>query len=302
MSAETKINTIYGLAAILIWSTGVAVVRSLTESLGPMGAAAAVYLSGGGIGVLWLLARGKLISSLRSMDRRYLLICGGLFVFYMGCYYLALGKASNRSQAIEVGLINYLWPMLTVVFSILILRLKSKTYIYPGIIFACLGIYLANTQNQPLSWPIFIANIKANPVVYICGLLAAVSWGFYSVLSRKYAGENHENVISVFMLVTGLILGGISLFLPGDRNWSTAGIWELLYLAISTNLAYTFWDKAMRHGDIILVASLSYLLPLFSVLIATVYLKAPLTLNLVAGAVLVVLGAVLSRRSISQDI
>ena len=293
-----KRHTLMGFIAIIFWSTAVAVIRSFTENVGPITAAAAVYLLGGAVGVFILVFQSKLASSLRSFDKRYLFICGGLFVLYMGSFYAALGMAANHSQAIEIGLINYLWPILTVIFSILILKTRSTILIIPGTMVAFGGIYIVTTQDHPFLWSEFISNIVTNPLVYILGLIAAISWGMYSVLSRKYGQQSQDNVIAVFMLVTGLLLGITSLFVDEKSKWTLSGFWELLYLAISTNLAYTFWDKAMRHGDIILVASVSYLLPFFSVLVASLYLSAPLSINLIIGAILVVIGAILSKSSI----
>jgi hypothetical protein len=37
-----------------------------------------------------------------------------LFVTYEICLALALGYAATRHQAIEVGMVNYLWPSLTI--------------------------------------------------------------------------------------------------------------------------------------------------------------------------------------------
>lgn len=42
----------------------------------------------------------------------------GLFVAYEVCLSLALGFASSRNQAIELGVVNYLWPCLTVLLAI----------------------------------------------------------------------------------------------------------------------------------------------------------------------------------------
>ena len=290
-----------GFFAIALWATAVAAVRSLTAKVGPVTAGAVVYLLGGVLGVLLLIIQGRLFDSLRSLNRHYLFICGGLFVVYVGCLYAALGLATSSSQAMEMGLINYLWPMLTVIFSIWILKYRSNALLVPSIIFAAAGIFLATTQGQTFSWQGFVINMRSNPIIYLFGTLAAVSWGAYSVLSRKFAADVEGNVVPVFMLITGLILGVIRTFAAEKSSWTFTGMAEILYIAISTIASYSFWDMAMRHGNIILVASVSYLLPLFSVLIAALYLQAPLTPDLLVGAVFVILGAVLSNRSISNS-
>jgi drug/metabolite transporter (DMT)-like permease len=56
-----------------------------------------------------------------------------LFVSYEICLALSLGYAATRSQAIEVGMVNYLWPSLTIVFAILFNGQKTTLWVIPAI-------------------------------------------------------------------------------------------------------------------------------------------------------------------------
>jgi len=74
---------------------------------------------------------------------------------------------------------------------------------------------------------------------------------------------------------------------------------ELLYMSIfPTFLAYLFWDRAMRKGKIILVASLSYFTPLLSIIISSLYLRVAVNANLWAACGLVIAGAIICKFSI----
>lgn len=46
-------------------------------------------------------------------------LSGTLFVGYEISLALAIGLASDRCQSLELGMINYLWPCLTIVLAIL---------------------------------------------------------------------------------------------------------------------------------------------------------------------------------------
>jgi drug/metabolite transporter (DMT)-like permease len=48
------------------------------------------------------------------------------------CLALSLGYAATRHQAIEVGMVNYLWPSLTILFAILFNGQKTNWLIVPG--------------------------------------------------------------------------------------------------------------------------------------------------------------------------
>jgi hypothetical protein len=64
--------------------------------------------------------------------RPYLLAGSLLFVSYEICLALSVGLAGSRQQAIEVGMVNYLWPSLTILFAILFNGQKSSWLVIPG--------------------------------------------------------------------------------------------------------------------------------------------------------------------------
>jgi drug/metabolite transporter (DMT)-like permease len=300
MKSTAKTPTLLGLAAILLWSTTVAFTRSATEELGSLTSGALIYLIGGYLGCLYLALNGGLRLRLASVKRSYLFTCGFLFIIYIAAFYLALGSAMNRAQALEVGLINYLWPMLILLFSIPILNTRATWLALPAALIATVGIFLATLQNQTVSWPNFIENVSQNQAPYLLALLAAVSWAFYSNLSRKLAGSESGGAVPFFMLATGLVLGFFRLIHPEHSQFSIRAGAELLYLAIGPNLAYVFWDMAMRKGDVVLVASASYFTPLLSTLVSCLYLGLTPAWQLWLGCALIILGAVGCKLSIHE--
>ena len=86
---------------------------------------------------------------------------------------------------------------------------------------------------------------------------------------------------------------------PEESSWTVRVVVELLYMSIfPTFLAYTFWDRAMRKGNIILVVSLSYFTPLLSIIISSFYLQVAVKANLWIACGLVIAGAVVCKFSI----
>ena len=103
--------TLGGLVAILLWSTSVALARSISQHVGPLSAGAAVYTFAGFALVAWeAVRRPAAIPAMVRLRRAYLIGCGSLFVFYTAAFFLALGLARDDAQALVVGLVNYLWP------------------------------------------------------------------------------------------------------------------------------------------------------------------------------------------------
>ena len=137
---------------------------------------------------------------------------------------------------------------------------------------------------------------------YILALIAAISWALYPKLVRKWAAASNGRAVPIFLFITGLFLLMLRIFFKEESTWSIRVILELVYMVIfPTFLAYSFWDQAMRCGDILLVASLSYLTPILSILISSIYLQININSNLWIASILVVIGALISRYSISES-
>ena len=293
--------SLLGLVAILLWSTTIAFSRSLTEQLGTLTAAFWIYTLAGLLGMLMaILQPGGSWRKMFSLPRSYLWGCGALFVIYIAALYLAVGSASNRTQVIAVGLLNYLWPGLSLAFSVPILKRKASPWLAAGIVLALAGVWLATTAGSSDS-DNALAFISAGSLLpYSLALLAAASWGLYSNLSRRWGGEEEGGAVPLFLLASGLLLGILRLASPETSTWSTSALLELGYMALLPGmLAYVLWDVAVRKGNLILVASLSYLTPLLSTLFTILVLGVQPGPGLWIGALMVVAGALVCKQSIT---
>ena len=297
--SQENLNTIFGILAILFWGTTIAFSRSLTEQLGPLTAASWIYMLSGIWGCIYLINKPGGIKKIFQLPILYLIGCGTLFIFYMVCLYLAVGLAFSREQVIEVSIINYLWPGLTLIFSLPILHKKGKIILIPGIIIAFAGFYLATVQSGMFSWEVFKGNFQVSYFPYLLAFMAAITWGLYSNLVRRWAGHTEGGAVPLFLLATGLVLTTIRFVFPEESYWTPQVIVELLYMSVfPTFLAYTFWDRAMRKGKIILVVSFSYFTPLLSIVISSLYLQVAVKANLWIACGLVIAGAVICKFSI----
>ena len=293
-------STFLGLVAILLWSTTIAFSRSLTEQLGTFTAAALIYCLAGAFGLLYTAFFGGGLRHILSLPKLYLFGCGGLFVAYMVCLYLSIGLAATRTQVLAIGLINYLWPGLSLLFAIPILGRKAKPLLPVGIIVALVGIWLATGNGSDITITTMFQDNSAW-LPYSLAFCAAICWGLYSNLSRRWAAGNDSGAVPLFLTASGLVLGIMRLFTPEKANWTIGAGLELLYMALfPAMLAYVFWDIAVRKGEIILVASLSYLTPLLSTLVSVIVLRVEPGAALWFGALLVMSGALLCKASLSN--
>ena len=121
--------------------------------MGPLTAAAAVYLAGG-----FFCLAGQILFTrigghrIRMPAPRVLFGCGSLFVLYMLALYLALGLAAGRRQVLEIGLMNYLWPAFTLLLAPVVLKKKASLILIPGTLLALAGVFLVLTSGHSVSF------------------------------------------------------------------------------------------------------------------------------------------------------
>lgn len=299
---QRMMATLLGLLAILMWGSLVAAVRSVVAQMGVLASAAAANLAGGLLACGAVSLRPGAMRRMLALPRAYLAGCGTLFVVYNLALYLAIDRSASHAQAVEVALVNYLWPALALVLAVPILGKRARGWLVPGLILALAGVYLAVMQGRSMSWASLEEGLLANPLPYGLGLAAAVCWGLYSNLSPRWAGDAPESGVPVFLLATGIALAAGAV-VGGPICWPSGarGVLELAYLALfPTWLAYLFWDIAMRRGNMVLVTSVSFFIPLISTILSCLYLGVPMTGDLWLGCGLVIAGAVVCKNSVTD--
>lgn len=286
--------TLLGLAAILLWSTTLPVARSLAEQIGALTAAACVNGIGGLL--LLILSWMRRTKERGTFSRRYLGICGGLYVLYFALLHAGLGMATTRHQALEVGLMNYLWPSLTLLLAVPILGMPARwQLLLPGIAIAPLGVGMVLTSSTELTLAGFLSGVATCPHPYLLGTLAALAWALFSNLSRRLTQRATGSAISWFMLATGIVLWAMQRLFAETHLWTGRTVVEIAAMALISTTGYAFWDVAMRRGDIALVATFSYFTPLLSTLFGSFYLQVSPHPRLWWGCALIILAALICR-------
>lgn len=277
--------TLIGLSAILLWSANVGLIKHVSEGFGAVAGAALIYTCSS---LVLLLTAG--LPTLKSFPRRYLVIGSVLFVSYEVCLSLSLGFSQNAQQAIEVGMVNYLWPAMTVVLGVIVNRLRVHWMIIPGVVVSLTGILLVLSGDKSLSLPQIIANISSNPLSYGLAFAGAIIWAVYCVVTQKLARGN--NGITFFFMLTALTLWVKYLFAPGAGfSFSGPSTLSLILAALAMGLGYGAWNIGILRGNARLLATVSYFIPVLSSILTSLMLHSALTLSFWQGTAMVCLGS-----------
>lgn len=279
--------TFYGVVSILLWSTIVGLVRSASENFGAVGGAALIYSLGTAILVVFMG-----FPKIRAYPKRYLIWGTLLFVSYEMCFVLALGLAKDRQQAIELGMVNYLWPSFTIALAVLFNRQRFTLLLGIGLLLAFAGLIWVISGDQPISVAAIADNISSNPLSYLLAFIGAVLWAFYSNVTKRISGGHNGMVL--FFLLTAIGLWILFAFEPNKQfNISWHSITLLLVASLATGGANALWTLAVIRGNVALLGTLSYFTPVISTAFSSILLSTALTLGFWQGVVMVTLGAII---------
>ena len=265
--------TAIGLVAVLCWSSTVGLIRSISEALGALGGAAMLYTVSA---VLVLLVRGwPPRAQLQRASRWYLWGGALLFAFYEICLALAIGLAHDREQAIELGMINYLWPSLTIVLAVACGQQRARWWLWPGVLLCMLGLVrVMGSSGPPASaspWWQNMLGLASNPGAYALAFGAALLWPAYSLVSRIHA--RGANAVGYFLALTAALLWLQWLIVPTHpMQWSPRVAVELAAVGACTALGYGCWEHGLQRGNLAVMAAGSYFTPVFSALLASLWL------------------------------
>ena len=127
-----------------------------------------------------------------------------LFVSYELCLSLSLAFAQNSQQAVEVSILNYLWPSLTVLLLILTKEQKFHPWVIVGVLLTLLGIIQVQVGNGEFSMSQLKQNIATNPISYALAFMGAFIWAAYCTVTKKIG--NGQNAIALFFCLTSIAL------------------------------------------------------------------------------------------------
>ncbi|TCB77895.1 aromatic amino acid DMT transporter YddG [Acinetobacter sp. ANC 4173] len=283
-----RFATTIGLCAILFWASIVGLLRQVTDGFGPILGVCLIY-SLSSIILLILFKPPKL----HLFPKSYLILGSILFVAYELCLSLSLAFAQNNQQAVEVSILNYLWPSLTVLLLILTKEQKFHPLVIVGMLLTLFGIIQVQIGSGEFSVNQIIQNITLNPISYALAFFGAFIWAAYCILTKKIG--NGQNAIALFFCLTAFALWLKYLWI-GDFEIPDLHVQSFIYLAVSATafgLGYAAWNIGILHGNIQLLTAASYFTPIISSLIAMLLLDLELSWSFWQGATLVTLGSFL---------
>ncbi len=245
--------TLIGLTAILMWSL-LSVLTVATGKIPAFQLAAMTFAIGALVGSLTWIGRTDAIRALRQQPTAWIVGVGGLFGYH-ALYFLALRFAPPA----EAGLLNYLWPLLIVLFSSLLPGERLAPHHVIGAVLGLAGTVLLFAGNSSGGFA------PGQVPGLIAAFVAAFVWAAYSVMSRKLKGVPTDAVAG-FCLATALLAAAVHGMVELTVWPDTIAQWlAIIALGVGpVGAAFYAWDIGMKRGDIRVLGAASYATPLLS--------------------------------------
>lgn len=211
-------------------------------------------------------------------------------------YYLFENTALTYTSASNVGVLVSVAPFFTAILSSIFIKNESlhKNF-FIGFIIAISGIIFISFKDAN--------NVSLSPMGDILALLAAMIWAVYSLLSKKIS-ELGYNIIQCTRRIFFYGLIFMSVMLPFFdftfdlslfNNFTV--IFNILFLGIGAcSICFVTWNTAIKILGTIKTSAYIYIVPVITIITSFIVLKEKITLSIILGTILVLIGLFISER------
>ena len=276
----------YALVSVFFWSTTTTVSKLLLHSISTMQVLAVSSV----FATLFLLMvnvfKGN-FKQLKSYQPRDYLVLAGVGFLGMFLYRMLLFFGVARMLASQAMIVNYLWPIMAVLASCVILREKLTVRKAIAVVMSFLGVVIVTTGGSAAG----LSGSDLTGTVLVA--VAAVFYGLFVAINKRlqydsFVSMMFYNAVAAICAILGTLFSGETLLLTLSQNLG------LVWVGVcNTAIGFVAWDLAMKTGDTAKVANLAYITPFLSLVVAYFLLGDPITIWSVGGLTVIVAGILL---------
>ena len=291
MSKLSKPKAALGIAfVVLIWGMCWPVYKVSLQYTPPILFSGMRALLGGILLCLVLLPQWKKIQWKKTWPIYFISSIFNIIIFYgaqtIGLQYLPAGLFS---------VIVYLQPVLVVLLAWIWLKESVSPMKIIGMIIGFIGVVVVSLDG---------ISGKISAVGILLALVTGIGWAIGVVYVKKTSAQVHGLwLVAIQNIIGGVILSGLGIGVEDFSaiDWNGPYLSGLIYGAIfGVSGATAVYFKLMNSGESSKVSSFTFLVPLISVAIGTVFLGEPVTITLVGGMILILLSIYLINRKGSK--
>ena len=289
LSDKKLTGHILALITIIVWGSTFITTKMLLSEFTPVQIMLCRFAIA--YAVLWII-RPK--AEITKPKDELLFLAMGIF----GCtlYFITENTALKYTLASNVSIIVASAPIITAILAHFFIkgeRFGKNTAL--GFMIAFAGVILVVFNGH------FV--LRLNPVGDALSLGAAVSWAIYSVILRTCVDKFNSVMLTRKLMFYGFITALPIALIQGYRMPLEAFrkpdmLFCIMFLGIiGSGICYVLWNKAISHLGVVTTNNYIYINPFVTLVAGGIFLKEPVTVMGVVGAMLIVSGVVISSKN-----
>ncbi len=204
-------------------------------------------------------------------------------------YYMFYYAGTDILPASQAFIINYLWPIMSVLFACIILKEKLTAKKLIAILISFFGVIVVIGAD--------IKDFNGQMLLgALCCILGAVSYGIFTALNQKMNYNKSMTLMvsyfATFIFTTLVNLINGDMFIPGT-NQILGFVWNGVF---TVAIANTFWVMALENGKTEKVSNLAYITPFLSLVWTYLFLNEEIKLNSLIGLIIIIFGILIQMK------
>ena len=272
----------YAGSAIFVWSTIATISKIL---LGNLNSFQVLNISAlfGAIFLFVVNAVTGNIKNLKSFKIKDYIITALIGLTGTCFYNIFYYGGTARMLASQAFIVNYLWPIMSVVFACILLKEKMTARKIIAIAMSFLGVIIVTGTD--------LINFDKNTIIgAISCVFGAISYGLFTALNQKYNYDKRLAImiayVATFLLTLIVNIARGDMFVP-DLTQTLGLAWNGAFVMA---VGSTCWAIALESGKTAKVSNLAYITPFLSLVWTFFILGEPIKLTSVLGLVVIILG------------
>ena len=282
------------LGALIIWSSSFVAIKIAYETFPPITLGAARFVVAALIlGLLTLLPKNR-----KKLEKKDIIPVAVSGLMGITLYAVLQNIAMQWTSASNATLIIASYPIITVLLETLIYKTKLNPFKIVGIVIAIAGVFVLSYMKPE--------ERQHNELLGILMLIiAGVAWAFYNFLTKKVVNHYPSITLLFYQTLFGAIfMLPLSLF---ERDaWmapTTMSLLMMLFLGVFCSvIAYLLYNLGLKALSPSTVISMLNLVPIFGVMFSFLLLGEAITLRMVIGGAIIILGVMLSVRRTKKEL
>ena len=276
--------TLFGLSAVLLWSTIATAFKLSLKHLSPI----ELLLFAGSFSTLLLgvilVAQGKL-KQIFQCSRGEILLSLGLGFLNPFLYYLVLLEAYDLLPAQQAQPLNYTWAITLSLLSVPLLKQKVSWQQWLALIISYCGVLVISTEGKPFSLEF------TDPFGVLLALGSTVIWALYWIFNTRDKRDPVVGLFINFLCSFPIVLGYY--LLTCELRWPAfEGLLGAAYVGtFEMGACFVLWLMALKKtANTARISNLIFISPFLSLIFISLLVGETILPATLFGLVLIIAG------------